>query len=95
MSRPTTDGQTFAVVRELIARDHALAPETLTPETPLQSLAIDSLGLIELIFTLEERFDVLADKVPDDLPTLGSVADYIDSLVAARTAAIDDGAPAA
>jgi len=95
MSMPTTDGQTFAVVRELIARDHALAPETLTPETPLQSLAIDSLGLIELIFTLEERFDVLADKVPDDLPTLGSVADYIDSLVAARTAAIDDGAPAA
>ena len=95
MSMPTTDGQTFAVVRELIARDHALAPETLTPETPLQSLAIDSLGLIELIFTLEERFDVLADKVPDDLPTLGSVADYIDGLVAARTAAIDDGASAA
>ena len=95
MSTPTTDGQTFAVMRELIARDHALAPETLTPETPLQSLAIDSLGLIELIFTLEERFDVLADKVPDDLPTLGSVADYIDGLVAARAAAIDGGATAA
>lgn len=93
MSKPTTDGQTFAVMRELIAKDHALAPETLTPETPLKSLAIDSLALIELIFNLEDRFDVVADKVPDELPTLGSVADYIDSLVAARTAATDAAAP--
>ncbi len=95
MSTPTTDGQTFAVLRELIAKDHDIAPETLTPETPLQSLEIDSLALIELIFTLEERFDVVADKVPDDLPTLGSVADYIDGLVAARMAAPGDATPAA
>lgn len=95
MSMPTTEGHTFNVVRDLIARDHAIAAETLTPETPLKSLAIDSLALIELIFNLEERFDVVADKVPDDLPTLGSVAEYIDGLVAARTAAIDDATPAA
>ncbi|MCY7312393.1 MAG: phosphopantetheine-binding protein [Pseudoxanthomonas sp.] len=94
MSNPTTDGQTFAVLRDLIAKDHAVAPETLTPETPLKSLEIDSLSLIELIFTLEERFDVVADKVPEDLPTLGSVADYIDGLIAARPAANDHGAPA-
>jgi len=94
MSFPTTDHQTFVVLRDLIAKDHAVAPETLTPETPLKSLEIDSLSLIELIFTLEERFDVVADKVPDDLATLGSVADYIDGLIAARPVAIDDGAPA-
>lgn len=95
MNTPTAHGQTFAVVRELIAKDHAIAPETLTPDTPLQSLEIDSLALIELIFTLEERFDVVADKVPDDLPTLGSVADYIDGLVAARMADPGDAAPVA
>lgn len=95
MSMPTTPGQTFAVMRELIAKDHAIAPETLTPDTPLKSLEIDSLALIELIFTLEERFDVVADKVPDDLPTLGSVADYIDGLVAARMAGPGDAAPVA
>jgi len=95
MSTPTIEGQTFAVLRELIAKDHAIAPETLTPETLLESLAIDSLSLIELIFNLEDRFDVVADTVPDKLPTLGSVADYIDSLVAARTAAAGDATPAA
>ena len=95
MSTPTTDGETFVVLRDLIAKDHAVAPETLTRETLLKTLEIDSLSLIELIFTLEERFDVEADKVPDDLPTLGSVADYIDGLIAARAVSIDDGAPAA
>ncbi len=94
MSIPTTDGQTFVVLRDLIAKDYAVAPETLTPQTPLKTLEIDSLSLIELIFTLEERFDVVADKLPADLPTLGSVADYIDGLVAARSAAIDHAAPA-
>jgi len=95
MNTSTTEGETFAVVRELIAKDHAIAPETLTPDTLLQSLAIDSLSLIELIFTLEERFDVVADKMPDSLPTLGSVADYIDCLVAARTAAAAGATPSA
>ena len=74
------DASTFEVLREVIARDHGIAPETLRPETPLAELTIDSLALIELIFTLEDRFEVVADNVPADLPTLGSVAEYIDGL---------------
>lgn len=87
---------TFDALREIIAHDHALPPDTLTPDTLLASLKIDSLSLIELIFTLEEKFDVQADKVPQDLPTLGSVADYIDSLIQAKAAGISpDAAPPA
>lgn len=82
----TTPMTTFDALRGIIAKDYALAPETLVPETPLADLKIDSLALIELIFTLEDRFDVLADDVPADLPTLGSVADYIDGLIAAGAA---------
>ena len=83
----TQDASTFDVLREVMAKDHGLAPETLQPETPLADLTIDSLALIELIFTLEDRFNVVANNVPADLPTLGSVADYIDGLrVAAKSA---------
>ena len=74
------DASTFDVLREVMARDHGLAPESLHPETPLAELTIDSLALIELIFTLEDRFNVVANNVPADLPTLGSVAEYIDGL---------------
>lgn len=83
----TQDASTFDVLREVMAKDHGLAPETLQPETALAELTIDSLALIELIFTLEDRFNVVADNVPADLPTLGSVADYIDGLRTAARAA--------
>jgi len=88
------DMPTFDVLREVMATDHGLVPESLTPDTPLSGLAIDSLALIELIFTLEDRFKVVADNVPADLPTLGSVADYIDGLRAAGAAATDTDVPA-
>lgn len=81
---------TFDALRALIARDDERPVESLTPDTPLAELKIDSLALIELIFTLEEQFGVEADNVPADLPTLGSVADYIDALIAARAIAAAD-----
>lgn len=74
------DASTFEVLCEVMAKDHGLDPATLTPDTPLSELTIDSLALIELIFTLEDRFNVVADNVPADLPTLGSVSEYIESL---------------
>lgn len=83
---PETNETTFQALREIIAKDYDIAADSLTPQTPLDTLEIDSLALIELIFTLEERFDVIAEDVPADLPTLGSVAGYIDGLVAARNA---------
>lgn len=78
---------TFEALREIIARDHGVDPASLAPQTALETLQIDSLSLIELLFVLEERFDVTAENVPADLPTLGSVADYIDGLVALRDGA--------
>ena len=78
------DASTFDVLCEVLAKDHDLDVANLAPATPLAELTIDSLALIELIFTLEDRFDVVADNVPADLPTLGSVADYIDDLRARK-----------
>lgn len=90
----THDASTFEVLCEVIAKDHGLDPATLTPDTPLAGLTIDSLALIELIFTMEDRFNVVADNVPVDLPTLGSVAEYIDGLRAraGTTGTADSGA---
>lgn len=81
---------TFEALREILAKDHELAEASLTPDTALADLNIDSLSLIELIFNLEERFGVEAHDVPAELPTLGDVAALIDRLIAAR-----DAAPAA
>ena len=75
---------TFEALCEILARDYALAPESLTPATALKDLAIDSLAMIELIFALEDRFNVIAAEMPEQFPTLGDVASYIDGLIAQR-----------
>jgi acyl carrier protein len=81
---------TFDALCKILVRDYALNDHTLTPETTLASLAIDSLGVIELIFAIEDAFGV---TVPDNDPgmardfgTLAELGGYIDRLIAARDA---------
>ncbi len=77
---------TFDGLREILIKDYALAPESLTPATALEDLQIDSLAQIELIFAAEDRFHVTAQDTPETFKTLGDVAAYIDGLIDQRAA---------
>ena len=43
---------------QIIARELKIPLERLTPHTALQDLGVESLDLIEIIFALEEKFDI-------------------------------------
>lgn len=76
-------------LQALIAQ-YCARPTPTDPDTTLEALGIDSLGVIELLFEVEEAFGIRID--PDSaqsLRTVGEVAEHIDRLVAAR----DGGAP--
>lgn len=45
-------------VIEIIAEQAVLDPEDVTLDSTLESLGIDSLGLVESIFAIEEAFDI-------------------------------------
>jgi len=45
-------------VVEIIAEQAVLEPSDVTPDSTLDSLGIDSLGLVECIFAIEEEFDI-------------------------------------
>ncbi|MEL7165433.1 MAG: acyl carrier protein [Pseudomonadota bacterium] len=45
-------------VIEIIAEQAVLEPSDVTPDSTLESLGIDSLGLVESIFAIEEEFDI-------------------------------------
>jgi acyl carrier protein len=45
-------------VKEILAEQAMLEPEDVTPASKLEDLGIDSLGLVETIFAIEEAFDV-------------------------------------
>ena len=88
---------TLETLQDLLMEDYALAREQLTPDAPLDSLGVDSLGVVELMFRVEERFGVqIPGDPPADMRTLGDVARFVESLVAAQppTPAAGHEAPA-
>jgi acyl carrier protein len=75
---------TLERLRAILVRDYKLAPESLTPDAPLEGLGIDSLGVAELLFNVEDEFKITLPSEPVQLPTIGDVVRYIDELVAAQ-----------
>jgi acyl carrier protein len=45
-------------VMQIISRELKIPMERVTPDTALQDLGVESLDLIEIIFALEEKFDI-------------------------------------
>ena len=76
---------TFERLRAILIKDYQLAPESLTFDAPLEALGIDSLGVAELLFNIEDEFKVTLPPEPVQLATVGEVVGYIDALVAAQS----------
>ena len=75
---------TLERLRAILVKDYKLAPEALTLDAPLEGLGIDSLGVAELLFNVEDEFKVTLPPEPVQLATIGDVVRYIDDLVAAQ-----------
>ncbi|MGR3501228.1 acyl carrier protein [Pseudaestuariivita sp.] len=75
-------------VREIIAEQALLEPGDVTPEATLEELGIDSLGLVESIFAIEEAFDIQvpfnanAPEASDfDISSVATIAREVHKLV--------------
>jgi acyl carrier protein len=62
----------------LVANRYNIAAENLNGETTMESIGIDSLGQIELMFDLEDHFHIRFGDHQELLKTLQEVADLID-----------------
>ncbi|HYO27587.1 MAG TPA: acyl carrier protein [Azonexus sp.] len=75
---------TVEQLREILVKDYKLDPDSLTLDTPLEDLGIDSLGIAELLFTVEDVFKVKVSPESVEMETVGDVVSYIDALMAAQ-----------
>ena len=75
---------TFEQLRDILVRDYSVDADAIALETLFDSLGIDSLGLAEMLFTLEDEFKVSVSQDPVQLVTVADVVAYIDGLVAAQ-----------
>ena len=72
-------------VREAVAMMAGISSDHVTPETTLESLALDSLDFVELTLTLDRELGIEID--PNDFGELVTVGDAIDFIEAANTLA--------
>ena len=78
-------------IREIIAEQAMLEPGQVTDDATPADLGIDSLGLVESIFALEEEFDITIpfnanepEKSEFDITNMGSIIAAVEKLVAAK-----------
>lgn len=75
---------TFEHLRSILVKDYKLSPDELTLDAPLEALGIDSLGIAELLFNVEDEFHITLSPDAVQLHTLGDVVRFIDQLIAVQ-----------
>lgn len=80
-------------VIEIIAEQAMLDASDVTPQSSLEDLGIDSLGLVESIFAFEEEFDISVpfnanepSESDFDISNVQSIIDGITRLIAEKKA---------
>ena len=77
---------------QTILLDHyPLQREALAPDAQLADLEIDSLGVMELFFNIEDEFALTVPNDKLELNTIGDVVGYIDRLIVEQHGAMAIG----
>ena len=80
-----------AAVIAILAKQLLLAPDEIAPDSRIDDLGLDSLGKVEAIFAMEERFGIhvpfnanAPDQPEFDFSTVGSVVRDVEALIARK-----------
>jgi acyl carrier protein len=87
MSRSEIETAVIAI----LAKQLLLSPGEVAPDARIDDLGLDSLGKVEAIFALEERFEISVpfnanepDQPDFDFSTVGSVVRGVEDLIAQK-----------
>ena len=79
-------------VKIVISKSLKIPVEQLTDETKLEDLGAESLSVIEMVFDLEEKFDISiaidpnAESRSENFSTIGDISRAVTNLVDAKAA---------
>ena len=74
----------YAFMAEVLSEKYDVPREAISPEATLTELGLDSLTIVELLFDVEDEFEI---EVPEDrvtFQTLAEAAALVDELVQAK-----------
>ncbi|MEM7499708.1 MAG: acyl carrier protein [Pseudomonadota bacterium] len=83
--------EVYQRVVAIIAEQAMVEPETITPETTLEDLGLDSLALVEVVFGIEEAFDISVpfnanepSESDFDIKNVGKIVEGVKALIAEK-----------
>jgi acyl carrier protein len=76
---------TTARIIAMLVKDFKVDPDRLSPTARLEDVGIDSIGVAELLFNIEDEFHLNLPDVPLDLVTFGDVVRYVDEQIDAQS----------
>jgi acyl carrier protein len=75
---------TLERLKKILVERYNVEPEQVTPDKPIQALGLDSLGMTELLFFIEEEFEITLPYEPTTLRTVEDAVRYIDEVLASQ-----------
>ncbi|MDP1647739.1 MAG: acyl carrier protein [Rubrivivax sp.] len=86
---------TFNRLAAMLAQDPTLKHDHLAPDATLEGLGIDSLGMVEMLWNVENEFGIKLPLKTVEMHTVGDLVRYIDALAARQGARPPAAEPAA
>ena len=71
-------------IQRMMVEQFDLKLEDLSPDVQLDSLGLDSLSVIEFIFSLEDELKIKLSDERIELKTVGDVANFVDKTIAGQ-----------
>jgi acyl carrier protein len=79
-------------VLKVIATSKRIPPETVTIDSEFQQLGIDSMDAVEILFALENEFDItIPDEEVRSVRNVRQMCEGVEKLVAAKAAGTKAG----
>ena len=79
---------TLERLEKILEERYHVPRDRITLEAPIEALGLDSLGMTELLFFIEEEFEITLPYEPVSLRTVGDAVRYIDEVLATRPPAV-------
>jgi acyl carrier protein len=74
----------YDYIRQLLIDKFDVDADAIAPEATLESLGLDSLTMVELMFDISEKYDIEIPTDKLDFKTLGEAVALIDETVQAK-----------
>jgi acyl carrier protein len=75
---------TLKQLQDLIVEKYGIAAEELQPERTLADFGLDSLSQVELLFSVEEHFNIEIPEERAHVASLNELAALVDAIVAEK-----------